>query len=110
MFDEFEDCDDIYDRELPTAKAEKPLYTLPVLAENQVWNCGHCGSGRTIKPLHFNSVYQRIVSPTGDVSEKGQLMYVSPCCKGDLFIWNEITEKEIKIESKHYQQIEDQSA
>lgn len=102
MYDEFDDYNDFFDRELPVAKAKKPLSTLPELLKNQVWNCGHCGSGRSIKPLHFNSVYQRTISPSGEVTEKGELMYVSPCCKGDLFIWDEIIEKEIKIDPKHF--------
>jgi hypothetical protein len=103
MFDEFEDYDDIYDRKLSSAVAERPLYTLPELAVNQSWNCATCGSGKTIKPLHFNSVYQRIVNnQTGEVTENGQMMYVSPCCKGDLFIWDEHLEKEIEIDPKHF--------
>lgn len=110
MFDEFDDYDDmnnIYDRPLNSAKADKHLFTLPELAENQVWNCGTCGSGKTLKPLHFNSIYQRIINnQTREVTENGEMMYVSPCCKGDLFIWDEITEKEIKIDAKHYQQVE----
>ena len=46
-----------YDRPLNTAKADKPLFTIPDIAENQVWNCGTCGSGKTVKPLHFNSIF-----------------------------------------------------
>lgn len=108
MFNEYEDyddMDDIYDRPLNSAKADKPLFTLPELAENQVWNCGTCGSGKTLKPLHFNSIYQRIINnQTREVTENGEIMYVSPCCKGDLFIWDESIEKQIDIDPKHYQQ------
>lgn len=103
MFDEFEDYDDIYDSKLPSAVAEHPLFTLPMLTENQSWNCATCGSGQIIKPLYFNSIYQRIINnQTGEVTENGQMMYVSPCCKGDLFIWDEDLDKEIEIDPEHF--------
>lgn len=93
--DEFENFNHFY--------AQKELMTLPQLTESQCFLCDQCGSGNAVKPLRDKKVYQRIINnQTGEGTEKFVMIYVSPCCKADLYIWDESIDDSIEIDAKHY--------
>lgn len=110
MFDdEFEDFENEYVGFNPF-KAQKSLYTLPELTSTQSFLCDQCGSGKAVKPLHYKNVYQRIVNmQTGEGMEKFEMIYVSPCCKADLSIWDDDIEDYAEIPSKHYETLAEQN-
>lgn len=102
MFDFDEDFDDEFEGHNPFF-AQKELLTLPGLTKAQMFLCNQCGSGNLIKPLLYKNVYQRIVNTkTGEGSEKFVMIYVSPCCKSDITVWDESIEDYVEIDSKHY--------
>jgi len=102
MFDDDFDFEDEYGGFNPF-RAQKELITLPVLTASQCFLCDQCGSGNAVKPLHYKNVYQQIVNmQTGEGIEKFVMIYVSPCCKADLAIWDESIEDYIEIGSEHY--------
>ncbi|WDE16921.1 hypothetical protein KMZ14_05080 [Acinetobacter schindleri] len=110
MFDdEFEDFEDEFGGHNPF-KAQKSLYTLPELTNMQQFLCDQCGSGNPVKPLHYKNVYQRILNmQTGEGMEKFEMIYVSPCCKGDLSIWDDVLEDYVEIDPKHYESLGEQN-
>ena len=110
MFDdEFDDFEDEYIGFNPF-KAQKSLYTLPELTATQSFQCDQCGSGKAVNPFHFKNVYQRILNmQTSEGMEKFDMIYVSPCCKADLSIWDEAIEDSLEINSKHYETLAEQN-
>ena len=110
MFDdEFENFDDEFGGFNPF-KAQKSLYTLPELTSMQSFLCDQCGSGEVVKPLHYKNVYQRILNmQTNEGTEKFEMIYVSPCCKGDLSIWDDSIEDYVEIPAKHYEIVAEQT-
>lgn len=111
MFDdEFDDFENEYIGGLNPFKAQKSLYTLPELTATQSFLCDQCGSGKTVKPFHYKNVYQRILNmQTGEGMEKFDMIYVSPCCKGDLSIWDEAIEDYVEIDPKRYENLVEQT-
>mgnify|MGYP001584824781 FL=1 len=106
MFDDDFDFDDEFEGFNPF-RAQKELMTLPELTETQCFLCDQCGSGNAVKPLHYKNVYQRMVNmQTGEGTESFVMIYVSPCCKADLSIWDEDIEDYVPIDSKHYSSAE----
>ena len=84
-------------------RAQKELMTLPELTADQCFLCDQCGSGEPIKPLHYKNVYSRMINmQTGEGSEQFVMIYVSPCCKADLSIWDEDIEDYVSISPEHY--------
>ena len=107
MFDD--DFDDEYEGFNPF-HAQKELITLPKLTESQSFQCDQCGSGNAVKPLHYKNVYQRIINmQTGEGTENFVMIYVSPCCKADLSIWDESIEDYVEIDKKYYSATEEQT-
>ncbi|WP_314338384.1 hypothetical protein [Acinetobacter guillouiae] len=103
MFDEYDDFEDDF-LGLNPFKAQKSLYTLPELSDTQCFLCDQCGSGKSVKPHHFKNVYQRIINnQTGEGIERFDRIFVSPCCKYDLSIWDESIKDYIEIDPKHYE-------
>lgn len=102
MFDDDFDFEDEYEGFNPF-RAQKELLKLPELTETQCFLCDQCGSGNAVKPLHYKNVYQRITNmQTGEVTENSVMIYVSPCCKADLSIWDESIEDYVEISSEYY--------
>ena len=84
-------------------RAQKELMTLPKLTETQCFLCDQCGSGEPVKPLHYKNVYSRMINmQTGEGAEQFVMIYVSPCCKADLSIWDEDIEDYVSISPEHY--------
>ena len=55
------------------------------------------------KPLHYKNVYSRMINmQTGEGAEQFVMIYVSPCCKADLSIWDEDIEDYVSISPEHY--------
>lgn len=83
--------------------AQKELITLPQLTESQCFLCDQCGSGNAVKPLHHRNVYQLIINnQTGIYTENFVMIYVSPCCKANIAVWDESVEDYIDIDPAHY--------
>ncbi|WP_179989965.1 hypothetical protein [Acinetobacter sp. YH1901141] len=109
MFDDDFDFDDEFEGFNPF-RAQKELMTLPELTETQCFLCDQCGSGNAVKPLHYKNVYWGMVNmQTGEGTESFVMIYVSPCCKADLSIWDEDIEDYVPIDSKHYSATEEQT-
>jgi hypothetical protein len=46
---------------------------------------------------------------TNEGTEKFEMIYVSPCCKGDLSIWDDSIEDYVEIPAKHYEIVAEQT-
>ena len=100
MFDD--DFEDEYEGFNPY-RAQKELITLPELSKTQNFLCDQCGSGNSIKPLRYRNVDQRIENmQTGECTENSVMIFVSPCCKSDISIWDESIEDYVAIDPKYY--------
>jgi plasmid maintenance system antidote protein VapI len=66
----------------------KSMRVLPELKPGQDWCCGGCGSGIVKNPKKTDFEFSREVFPDGSVISKTQVVYVAPCCDGDLMLWD----------------------
>lgn len=98
------DIDNILDAEYwrQTLTASKAMYSLPDLAEDEIWSCMQCGED-VRKPKFYKHIYQTSwCRETGNKTENFDQFYVSQCCLGDLEIYNTVLDKPRSIPEHHF--------